>query len=51
MTSNPFNDSFVLTDTMTVLFSLGMGYAIHRMKGRIGSVTETDAWKDFKLEK
>jgi len=51
MTSNPFNDSFVLTDTMTVLFSLGMGYAIHRMNGRIGSITETDAWKDFKLEK
>lgn len=43
------NHLFVFKDTMTILFCLGMTYAVHRMEGRIGRITESKAWENFEL--
>ena len=46
---NADNHLLVFKDTMTILFCLGMIYAIHRMEGRIGTITESRAWEKFEL--
>ena len=46
---NADNHLLVYKDTMTILFCLGMTYAIHRMEGRIGQITESRAWENFEL--
>ena len=46
---NAENHLLVFKDTMTILFCLGMTYAIHRMEGRIGTITESRAWEKFEL--
>lgn len=46
---NADNHLLVFKDTMTILFCLGMTYAIHRMEGRIGQITESRAWENFEL--
>lgn len=46
---NADNHLLVYKDTMTILFCLGMTYAIHRMEGRIGTITESRAWENFEV--
>ena len=46
---NADNHLLVYKDTMTILFCLGMTYAIHRMEDRIGTITESRAWENFEL--
>lgn len=46
---NANNHLLVFKDTMTILFCLGMTYAIHRMEGRIGQITESRAWENFEV--